>query len=85
MKMKEHAEILQAPTGLPASPHGCASQRGLVPSAELVLMASLRVTLRTPCHHPNSAFIILILSLPQMQSAGNTTGFIMILRAPSRV
>lgn len=85
MRMKEHAEILQVSTSLPTSPHGCTSQGSLVPCAELVLMASPRVTLRTPCQHPNHAFIKLILSLTQMQSAGNTTGFILALWAPSRM
>lgn len=52
---------------------------------KLVWAASLWVSLRTPCQHPHHAFITSILSLTQIQSAGNTTAFIIALGAPSRV
>lgn len=54
-------------------------------SCPLLVSITPWVMLRTPCFHPNSAFNILILSLPQMQLAGNTTDFIMAPRAPNRV
>lgn len=69
-KRKKHAEILQASTHLPMSPHGCTSQCSLIPCAELVVAASMSVTLGTPCQHPHHAFVILILGLSQIQSAG---------------
>lgn len=62
----ENGRACRDPSSTNKLAHGplcCMSQWSLLPSAELKLMAALQGKLRTPCHHPNSAFMGLILPL----------------------